>query len=53
MGDALLTYENEAFFTNLVMPEKDALPYLVPDNNIRVSGARCARCAVLCMLCML
>lgn len=37
MGDALLTYENEAYFTNLVVPEKDRLPYIVPDNNIRVS----------------
>ncbi len=36
MGDCLLTYENEAFFTNLVVPEKDRLPYIVPDNNIRV-----------------
>ncbi|KAL4422115.1 hypothetical protein ABPG77_003400 [Micractinium sp. CCAP 211/92] len=36
MGDALLTYENEAYFTNLVVPEKDRLPYIVPDNNIRI-----------------
>ncbi|KAI7842666.1 hypothetical protein COHA_003770 [Chlorella ohadii] len=36
MGDCLLTYENEAFFTNLVVPEKDRLPYIVPDNNIRI-----------------
>ena len=37
-GDCLLTYENEAFFTNIVVPEKDRLPYIVPDNNIRVRG---------------
>ncbi|KAL4451774.1 hypothetical protein ABPG75_007436 [Micractinium tetrahymenae] len=36
MGDALLTYENEAYFTNLVVPEKERLPYIVPDNNIRI-----------------
>lgn len=41
MGDALLTYENEAFFTNLVVPEKERLPFIVPDNNIRV---RCCCC---------
>ena len=39
MGDVLLTYENEAFFTNLVVPPKERLPYIVPDNNIRVRGA--------------
>lgn len=39
MGDCLLTYENEAFFTNLVVPEKERLPYIVPDNNIRVGSA--------------
>ena len=45
MGDALLTYENEVFFTNMVVPEKDRLPYIVPDNNIRVGVGRacCAR----------
>lgn len=36
MGDALLTYENEAYFTNMVLPEKDRLPYIVPDDNIRI-----------------
>ena len=38
MGDVLLTYENEAIFTNLVVKEKERLPYIVPDNNIRVGG---------------
>ena len=41
MGDALLTYENEAFFTNLVVPEKERLPFIVPDNNIRVRRCCC------------
>jgi sulfate transport system substrate-binding protein len=36
MGDVLLTYENEAIFTNLVVPEKDRLPFIVPNNNIRI-----------------
>ncbi|KAI3437870.1 hypothetical protein D9Q98_000316 [Chlorella vulgaris] len=36
MGDVLLTYENEAIFTNLVVPEKDRLPFIVPDQNIRI-----------------
>ncbi|EFN55953.1 hypothetical protein CHLNCDRAFT_10401, partial [Chlorella variabilis] len=36
MGDVLLTYENEAIFTNLVVKEKERLPYIVPDNNIRI-----------------
>lgn len=40
MGDVLLTYENEAIFTNLVVPEKDRLPFIVPDNNIRVRRQR-------------
>ena len=43
MGDALLTYENEAFFTNLVVAEKDRLPYFTPDNNIRVGRQGCDR----------
>ncbi len=42
MGDVLLTYENEAIFTNLMVKEKERLPYIVPDNNIRVRGA-CAK----------
>jgi sulfate transport system substrate-binding protein len=47
MGDVLLTYENEAIFTNLVVPEKDRLPFIVPNNNIRVGGAAAsnAHCA--------
>lgn len=38
-GDALLTYENEAVFTNLVVPERERLPFFSPDNNVRVSSA--------------
>lgn len=37
-GDVLLTYENEAVFTNLVSDESDRLPFISPDNNVRVSG---------------
>lgn len=44
-GDCLLTYENEAFFTNIVVPEKDRLPYIVPDNNIRVRGRLSGGCS--------
>ena len=41
-GDVLLNYENEVYFTNRMYGEKDALPYIVPDRNIRVScHARC------------
>ncbi len=40
MGDVLLTYENEAIFTNLVVAEKDRLPFIVPDQNIRVRAGR-------------
>ena len=36
-GDVLLNYENEVYFTNRMYGEKDALPYIVPDRNIRVS----------------
>jgi ABC-type sulfate transport system substrate-binding protein len=36
-GDALLTYENEAVFTNLVVSPKAPLPYLSPDNNVRIT----------------
>ena len=35
-GDALLTYENEAVFTNLVVSPNEKLPCIVPDNNVRV-----------------
>lgn len=38
-GDALLTYENEAVFTNLVVSPNEVLPCIVPDNNVRVSAA--------------
>eukprot|EP00887_Chlorella_sp_A99_P007787 scaffold20.g7787.t1 len=38
-GDALLTYENEAVFTNLVVPERARLPFFSPDNNVRVREA--------------
>ncbi|KAK2078345.1 hypothetical protein QBZ16_003185 [Prototheca wickerhamii] len=34
-GDVLLTYENEAVFTNLVSDESDRLPFISPDNNVR------------------
>ena len=36
-GDVLLNYENEVYFTNRMYGPKDALPYIVPDRNIRVS----------------
>ena len=36
-GDALLTYENEAIFTNLVVSPKAPLPYISPDNNVRIA----------------
>ncbi len=35
-GDVLLNYENEVYFTNRMYGPKDALPYIVPDRNIRV-----------------
>ncbi|GAB4819353.1 hypothetical protein N2152v2_006399 [Parachlorella kessleri] len=35
-GDALLTYENEAVFTNLVVSPNEKLPCIVPDNNVRI-----------------
>ncbi len=35
-GDALLTYENEAVFTNLVVSPNEKLPCIVPNNNVRV-----------------
>ena len=37
-GDVLLNYENEVYFTNKMYGAKDALPYIVPDRNIRVSA---------------
>jgi sulfate transport system substrate-binding protein len=36
-GDALLTYENEAVFTNLVVSPKAPLPFISPDNNVRIT----------------
>lgn len=48
MGDVLLTYENEAFFTNQVVPEKARLPYITPDNNIRVHGVACGAWRGVC-----
>ena len=36
-GDALLTYENEAVFTNLVVSPNNPLPYISPDNNVRIT----------------
>ncbi len=36
MGDALLTYENEAVFTNIMTPNAaNRMPYALPKNNIR------------------
>lgn len=37
MGDALLTYENEAIFTNKVVSPDNPLPFISPDNNVRIS----------------
>lgn len=37
-GDVLLTYENEAVFTNLVVSPHEQLPFISPDNNVRVRG---------------
>jgi sulfate transport system substrate-binding protein len=36
-GDVLLTYENEAVFTNLVVSPQAPLPFTSPPNNVRVS----------------
>lgn len=36
-GDVLLTYENEAVFTNLVSSPDQRMPFISPDNNVRVS----------------
>lgn len=36
-GDALLTYENEAVFTNLVVSPNNPLPYFSPNNNVRIT----------------
>ena len=44
----LLNYENEVYFTNKMYGAKDALPYIVPDRNIRVSLHR--PCACQCSL---
>ncbi|KAL6769205.1 SULP3 [Auxenochlorella protothecoides x Auxenochlorella symbiontica] len=35
-GDVLLTYENEAVFTNLVVSPHEQLPFISPDNNVRI-----------------
>ena len=35
MGDCLLNYENEVIMTNEAYKE-NAMPYVVPDNNVRV-----------------
>jgi len=35
-GDVLLTYENEAVFTNLVVSPKSPLPFISPNNNVRI-----------------
>ena len=36
-GDVLLTYENEAIFTNMVVSPDDPLPFTSPDNNVRIA----------------
>lgn len=36
-GDVLLNYENEIYITNKMYGEKESLPYIVPDRNVRVS----------------
>ncbi len=36
-GDVLLNYENEVYITNKMYGEKESLPYIVPDRNVRVS----------------
>lgn len=38
-GDVLLTYENEAVFSNQIVSPDDPLPLISPDNNVRVSGS--------------
>lgn len=38
-GDVLLNYENEVIFTNLQYGDADAMPYVVPNNNVRVRAA--------------
>ena len=48
-GDVLLNYENEVYFTNRMYGEKDALPYIVPDRNIRVSFHACCPAGHLSM----
>ena len=35
LGDVLLNYENEVRLTNATYGD-NALPYIVPDNNVRV-----------------
>lgn len=38
VADALLTYENEVVLTNMMVGEAEALPYIVPKNNIRIDS---------------
>lgn len=38
LGDVLLNYENEVRLTNATYGE-NALPYIVPDNNVRVGAS--------------
>ena len=57
LGDVLLNYENEVRLTNATYGEKNALPYIVPDNNVRVRilllhvrrRARARMCVCVCM----
>ena len=43
-GDVSLNYENEVILTN-EMYGADALPYVVPDNNVLVGAVSCRRMA--------
>lgn len=36
-GDVLLNYENEVIFTNLQYGQDNAMPYVVPNNNVKVA----------------
>lgn len=36
MGDVLLTYENEAIFTNKMVCPDNPMPIISPDNNVKI-----------------
>ena len=50
LGDVLLNYENEVRLTNDSYKE-NALPYIVPDNNVCVSASRPLRAVFVYHLC--